>query len=72
MGHMTHVKESTIVSVSKNHPAEWEAAFDSLPSGRAKNGRKQFTDEERRRLATLKVLVDKGVYKADRQPEVPT
>lgn len=68
MGHMTIVKETTVKAVAKNHPDEWEAAFDALPSGRAKNGRKQFTDEERRRLATLKVLTDHGMYKADREP----
>ena len=67
MSKMFHVPETTVKAVRDNHPAEWQGALDSLPNERSKRtGRRMFSDDDTVRLATLALLVDKGMYDDDR------
>jgi hypothetical protein len=57
------LSEHNIVAVHNNNSVAWEAAFDALPGeSRDRAGIKRgLTEEERRRLATLAILISKGV-----------
>lgn len=65
----------TIDAVRRNHPGEWDAAFDATPHRvdiatkdlRPMTPRRviRFSDDERSRLATLAVLREHGLFHED-------
>jgi hypothetical protein len=61
------LSEWNIVAVQRNHPDEWRGAYDSTPpTVDRRSGKRMFTEDERRRLATLAILVSKGVVSESR------
>lgn len=56
-----------IESVKRNHPDDWMSAFEAIPTEKSardpRSGRmvNNISDDERRRLATLAILVHLGV-----------